>query len=454
MAGVYPDDARTLSVSLFRAMETLAHADAHLHAVYSVHSTKAEADITTTLFHASQVAHSLCESALARVEPFYDAHTEGILAADSAFCSCSCSCSCSCRSFVSSALKNADAVSMALEYASENVSSVALQPVSWCCGDEATRAAIDAGDLGAISLAVVLLLELPRSSSSPLQLVHHAMRKSKSNTEPAVITRIIRLLLLVPAIAASATDADTHGNTALMLASANGHAEAVTALLACPTVVQSLSVVTTNGKNTALMLASANGHAEIVATLLACPIVVQNAGAANQRNFTALMLASQRGHIETVTALLASPIVIQSAGAVDLHGDTALMIASRNGHTETVNALLACPPIVQSAGVGNTYGNTALMIALAHGHKETVNALLACPPVVQSAGAVNSYGDTALMLACIHGHSETVATLLACPQVIEFVDACNKNGDTALDFAQRHKNDAIIELLSSFNVDE
>ena len=131
---ISPDDARTLSVSLFRAMETLVHAEAHLHSVHSEKEDgKTEAKITTTLFRASQVAHSSCESALAHIEPFYDTHTESTVADDSA--------SCSCRSLVSSALENADTVFMALEHASKHCEITTL-PMSMFCGDEAMRAAM------------------------------------------------------------------------------------------------------------------------------------------------------------------------------------------------------------------------------------------------------------------------------------------------------------------------
>ncbi len=406
IACISPDDARAFSISLFRAMETLAHVDAHLHSEHSVYSEKGEGEteITTILFRASQVAHSSCEFALAHIEPFYDTSTEG-----TASCSCSCSCSCLCRSLVSYALKNADTVSMALEHASKNASLITSLPLSDFCGDEAMRAAIDSRNFGAISLAVVLLLELP-SLAPPLQLVHYAM--GQKNTET---TRIVCVLLTVPAIAASACNADKDGFTALMLASTNGHAETVTALLACPTVAQSSGAADITGK-TALMLASFNAHAETVTALLACPMVVQSVGAVNTNGFTALMLASWKGHTETVNALLVCPMVVQSAGDVDEDGDTALMLASFNGRTEIATALLACPMVVQFIGAVNTNGYTALMLASCKGHTETVHALLACPMVVHSAGAVSAYGETAFMIA------------------------------------QRRKHDTIIALLSSFDV--
>jgi hypothetical protein len=338
MSCISPDDARALSVSLFRAMETLVSADAHLHSVHwekGKGEEKAEAEITTILFRASQVAHSLCESALARVEPFYDTHTAGTVAADSA--SCFCSCSCSCRSLVSSALKNADTVVAALEHASKHLSTIVSLPLSVFCGDEAMRAAIDSRNLGAISLAVVLLLELP-SLAPPLQLVHHAVSLRQRSTELDVITRIVGVLLTVPAIAASATDADTDGNTALILALKNGHAETVTALLACPVISQSAGAVNKNG-NTALMFASRSGRTETVAALLAFPTVVQSAGAANKNGDTALMFASANGDIKIVNALLACHTVVESVGAFGSNGFTALKLAQHYEHDTIIQVL-------------------------------------------------------------------------------------------------------------------
>ena len=224
---------------------------------------------------------------------------------------------------------------MALEHASKNASLITSLPLSFFCGDEAMRAAIDSRNLGAISLAVVLLLELPFSLAPPLhQLVHYAM--GQKNTET---TRIVCVLLTVPAIAASACNADKDGFTALMLASTNGHAETVTALLACPTVAQSSGAADITG-TTALMLASKNGHTETIVGLLACPPVVQSACAVNIDGFTALMLAAKFGQSEAVTALLACPTVVQSAGAVNKKGDTALGIAQRRKQ-DAIIALLS-----------------------------------------------------------------------------------------------------------------
>jgi ankyrin repeat protein len=437
---ISPDDARTLSVSLFEAMATLAHADAHFHSLQSA-KAKAESLITTTLLHASQVAHSLCESALARVEPFYDTSTESTVAVAVAADD---SASCLCRSVVTSALERACTVATALEYASKNCLVVSL-PLSYVCGDEAMHAAIDAGDLGAISLAVALLSQLSVSPSP--QLLHSAMRNT--SIESAVIARIARVLLTLPVLTASANDADADGNTTLMVASAYARNEAVAVLLACPQVAQFADAVNRYG-HTALIFAS--GHAETVAALLECPTVIQSAAVVNQYGYTALMTASFHGCTEAVVALLACPEVMQSAGAVNANGDTALMLASTYGRRPTVTALLACPEVVQSACAVDKRGYTALMLASVRGYSPTVTALLVCSVVVQSACAVDKRGYTALMLASERGHTETVAALLVCPNVVQSIGTVNENGSTALLIAQRNGNNALIALLSSFDV--
>jgi len=56
------------------------------------------------------------------------------------------------------------------------------------------------------------------------------------------------------------------------------------------------------------------------------------------------------------------------------------------------------------------------------------------------------------MLASERGHTETVAALLVCPNVVQSIGTVNENGSTALLIAQRNGNNAIIALLSSFDV--
>jgi hypothetical protein len=349
---ISPNDARLLSVSLFKALETLTRADALLHSMHF-----AESPILATLFRASQTACSSCESALTHVEPFYDEHAFRDFS-DSA-----------CRILVTSALEHADIVVAALEHASVRLVSPRDLHLPLLCGEEAMRAAIDAGDLGAISLGVVLFRESPPPSST--KLVHFALRSRCVKCRE----HVVRILMSVPSVAVSASEIDSISFTALMHASQGGNIESVNALLACPCVVASANTVNCFG-DTALMIASARGHAEIVKALLACPSVIQHAGAANQRKHTALMLASMHGHTETIRTLLACPEIMDSASTANTFGRTALMLASMQGHTETVIALLECPAIIHVADFTDMRGKTALMLASIQGHMETVFALL------------------------------------------------------------------------------
>ena len=310
---ISPDDARTLSVSLFRAIETLECADTQLHSMRFP-----ESPVTTALFRASQVARSLCESALTRIEPFYtETHRD---VSESA----------SCQTLVASTLLRADTVAAALVCAGVRFVRCVS---SWHNGDEAMRAAIDASDIDAISFGVVLSLESPPPSFC--KLVHYALRRNDKgwsrrteNPETEFVYKCIRVLLLAPSIA-SADNVDHSENTALMIACHLKYTETVKVLLACPTTAESAGAVNKTGYS-ALMIASINGYTEIVIALLAVPSVIQSTSTASQKyGDTALMLATRNGHTQTVAALIACPTVVQSAGAVNKTGETALAIATR-----------------------------------------------------------------------------------------------------------------------------
>jgi ankyrin repeat protein len=86
-----------------------------------------------------------------------------------------------------------------------------------------------------------------------------------------------------------------------------------------------------NGQ-TALTMASMNGHAEVVAELLRHDMVHINHQSRNGN--TALKLAAFNGHVDTVCELLKSEEVDPNLESLD--GQTALTVASSNGHTEVV----------------------------------------------------------------------------------------------------------------------
>jgi uncharacterized protein len=160
---------------------------------------------------------------------------------------------------------------------------------------------------------------------------------------------------------------DERGATALIIASMNGHAEVVTALL-------KKKGVKINAKDsaygmTALMWASDNGYAEIVKALLANKSVKVNVKC-DYNDVTALMAASIHGYTEIVSALLARGA---NVNAKRNDGVTPLIFAAKNGHAEVVAALLAKGANVNAKD--NVFGWTALMRASQGDHAEVVNLL-------------------------------------------------------------------------------
>ncbi len=112
---------------------------------------------------------------------------------------------------------------------------------------------------------------------------------------------------------------DGMGETALIMASVQGHTDTVKLLLERGAEIETRD----EGRVTALMWAALGGHIDSVRALL-------EAGAAVQRA-SALWLAALGGHTDSVRALL-------EAGAQV--GDAALIGAALGGHTDSVRALL------------------------------------------------------------------------------------------------------------------
>jgi ankyrin repeat protein len=419
-------EASKLSLALFASMHALTCAEAQLHE-NRIHESN-ECIITSALVHAMRVAHAACEAALTRVEPMYDADLNARDSAEYALC----------KTAVASALENAKTIVSALEYAS--TSSFASQtPADWC-SDVAMRAAIDAENIGAVALGVVLLSEFD-FIVPPRNLFFCMLKHSRCYAN----VRVLRMLLSSRKLQSTICDRDENSQTVLMIASWCGNTEAIAMLLTCPIVAASADAVSRHGE-TALMLAVMQGHVETVKALLACPAVCASAGAANNVGNTALMIASQDASPEPVTLLLACSTVVASAGAANQDGDTALIFASRLGCDRAITALFACPAVVASATVVNDQGNTALMLASRYCHIESVFALLSCHTVIESAGAINKQGLTALMFAATNGYARVVAALLTCPAVIASARTVTREGFTALTLALQHRH------METFNV--
>jgi len=121
--------------------------------------------------------------------------------------------------------------------------------------------------------------------------------------------------------------------------------------------------------NTALILASEEGHIEIVKSLLANG---DNINEKNEDGNTALIWASRNRHIEIVKYLLANGANVNEK---DKDGNTALIWVSKKGHIKVVKSLLAngANPTIKTNKDHRYYPNmTARDIAARENQKEIV----------------------------------------------------------------------------------
>jgi ankyrin repeat protein len=236
------------------------------------------------------------------------------------------------------------------------------------------------------------------------------------------------------------------GATALVLASAEGHAAVARALLGVgarassevedkeTAELEALVAHRTEDGTTALLAASRAGHVEVVRELLTTGRAGTEVGAVKYSvcdGATALFVACVGGHTAVVEALLEAGADLEArltSGV--LKGATVLYTASRHGHAATVAVVLAAAQrrlghedefrAFLDAGVtgGPFEGATALIDACgpgSHGGDPTgvVRQLLdagADPHAAITSWALRGYG--ALHAACNHGHAREVVEML------------------------------------------
>ncbi|RDW72727.1 uncharacterized protein DSM5745_07899 [Aspergillus mulundensis] len=159
--------------------------------------------------------------------------------------------------------------------------------------------------------------------------------------------------------------------------------------------------------------ALANGHKDAVAALLNCHSAIingldmtegftQRRDLVNYKKRTPLSWAAQEGHMELVKSVLASGVDIDER---DQTGQTALVRAIENDHGDVAMLLISEGADVNAAKNGE---ESALVTAVIRGNEHMVNALI-------DAGAdVNAFSGperTVLRCACERG-SENIARLL------------------------------------------
>ena len=196
--------------------------------------------------------------------------------------------------------------------------------------------------------------------------------------------------------------------------------------------------LTDDGGNTALIVASENGHKGIVKLLLECGV---NVDKRTPNGWTALMKASERGdsNLEVIELLL------RHGAQADLQnneGDSALIVATQNGQTVLVIKLVRDHRA--NVDLKNKKGWTALMKASLVGCVEMVELLLNHGAQVDQQ---NSNGETALMIASQNGHIKIVKLLL---KFRAKVDIKANDSKTALVLASQQKHTEAVELLLEY----
>lgn len=165
---------------------------------------------------------------------------------------------------------------------------------------------------------------------------------------------------------------DEDGASALIIASAKGHADFVDFLLSKGADKKMLS----RGGWSALLKASAAGHLPVVATLLNKCFKGLNKGQLDEETknpnngMTVLHGAAMNGHIAIAELLIQAG---SELNAKNKDGATALMMAALRGHTAMVEILVKAGASKDSKGKD---GWTALMSACSAGHEATAKALI------------------------------------------------------------------------------
>ena len=183
----------------------------------------------------------------------------------------------------------------------------------------------------------------------------------------------------------------------------HGHRAELTCLLPCGARVStSANIKAENaGKETPLILASKNGHMDAVDVLL------KSGADANYRDssgWTALHNASHKGH-DSVVQLLLDWKPVPNVDAQDINDNTPLHVASFHGKSTVVTILLEGGASVDAR---DRQGGTPLHDASQGGHLEVVRLLLGrCA----DPRARNRKGETPFQIASKKNHGEVTQLL-------------------------------------------
>jgi ankyrin repeat protein len=230
----------------------------------------------------------------------------------------------------------------------------------------------------------------------------------------------------------------------LFAALANGHNEAICALLNAPSSIPQDQLDTTQyldcghfenyEDRTPLSWAAENGRAVIIKLLLQGEIAINEIDRGGR---TPLSRASENGQE------VAAGLLIDKGAHIDVsdkEGLTPLLWAMRNNHKSVALLLVNRGANVNAS---NRLGTTPLICASVNGDDVVARILI-------EHGADVTHSDkggwTPLMYASMNGH-ETIARLLINKGAD--VNARNRHGSTPLTCASRNGHEAVVELLAS-----
>uniref|UniRef100_A0A0G4I4Q6 Uncharacterized protein n=1 Tax=Chromera velia CCMP2878 TaxID=1169474 RepID=A0A0G4I4Q6_9ALVE len=238
----------------------------------------------------------------------------------------------------------------------------------------------------------------------------------------------------------SRPDTGVAGETAMLLASCNGHLSIVRLLLDANA---DTNIQSSDGK-TALMAAASQGYRDIVQLLIDAQAKVD---IQNEKGWTALILASDNGHTDIVRLLIDAKakkgIKDHSPVKERFHGKTALMLASNNGHTDIVRVLIDAE---ENLGVQSFDGHTALMFASMGGHTDIVRLLVDAKANVEMQTYDSAGGVTALFFTSMGGHTDIVRLLVDTKANVDIEDKYQKK--TALIWASEKGHTDVVKLLT------
>lgn len=231
-----------------------------------------------------------------------------------------------------------------------------------------------------------------------------------------------------------AGDVNTGCQTALALAARRADLDAVNALLAAGTDIDSVDA---DGWS-ALRSAAWGGHLAVVSALLAAGASVDKADADGR---TALRAAAWGGHVDVVNLLLKFGANVD---LIDNEGRTALIAAAYMAHAEVVERLIEAGANVNTADADS---RTALAVA-ALGPVESAENRAKVVSLLIDAGAEVDHRDrdmmTPLLVAAYEGHADVCELLL---DAGADVDATDSAGRTTLQAAVISAASSVVALL-------